>query len=152
MHKGIRLYWYLISSSWNMEEWVKLISPLPEKGLWKSPDLLELNSTFSIVKTYLIERIHSNWKIAQINMYKKPLNLTVVHWWSNLVCLICFFTAFFFLFCVWLLKQPFLFDGTDSDSILFRFLATWKCFIGKIYYVNVFPKDIPSNRLKNHLI
>ena len=135
-----------------MEEWVKLISPLPEKRLWKNPDLLELNSTFSIVKTYLIERIYSNWKIAQINMYKKPLNLTFVHWWSNLMCLICFFTAIFFLFCVWLLKQLFLFDGTDSDSILFRLLATWKCFIGKISYVNVFPKDIPSNRLKNHLI
>ena len=58
----------------------------------------------------------------------------------------------FFLFCVWLLKQPFLLDGTDSDSLLFRLLATWKCFSGKIYYVHILPEDISSNSLKNLLI
>ena len=135
-----------------MEEWVKLISPHPERWLSKSPDLLGLNSTFSIVKTYLAERKYSNWKMAQINTYKKTLNLTVVHWWSNLLCLVCFFTEMFFLFCLRLLKQSFLLDGTESDSILFRLLATWKRFIGKIYYVNVLPKEISSNRLKNLLI
>ena len=135
-----------------MEEWVKLISPHRERWLSKSPNLLGLNSTFSIVKTYLAERKYSNWKMAQINTYKKTLNLTVVHWWSNLLCLVCFFTEMFFLFCLRLLKQSFLLDGTESDSILFRLLATWKRFIGKIYYVNVLPKEISSNRLKNLLI
>ena len=135
-----------------MEEWVKLISPHRERWLSKSPNLLGLNSTFSIVKTYLAERKYSNWKMAQISTYKKTLNLTVVHWWSNLLCLVCFFTEMFFLFCLRLLKQSFLLDGTESDSILFRLLATWKRFIGKIYYVNVLPKEISSNRLKNLLI
>ena len=58
----------------------------------------------------------------------------------------------FFHFCVRPLKQLFLLDGTDSDSILFRLLATWKCFSGKIYYVNVLPEDISSNSQKNLLI
>ena len=41
---------------------------------------------------------------------------------------------------------------TLSDSIFFRLLATWECFVGKIYHANTLPKDISSNRSKNLLI
>ena len=41
---------------------------------------------------------------------------------------------------------------TWSDSIVFRLLATWECFIGKIYHANILPTDISSNRSKNLLI
>ena len=41
---------------------------------------------------------------------------------------------------------------TWSESIIFRILVTWKCFIGKIYLANILTSDISSNRLKNLVI
>ena len=87
--------------------------------------------------------------------------MTVVPRWSSLLSFLCFLTANVFL-CVAIKIAVFIWwrvndrrnsnKVTWSDSIFFRFLATWECFIGKIYHANILPTDISSNRSKNLLI
>ena len=72
--------------------------------------------------------------MAQSNMHKTNLKLTVVPWWSNLLSLLCFLTANVF-FYVWLLKQPFLFDG---ELMIREILTKWhdliQSFLGFLRY------------------
>ena len=87
--------------------------------------------------------------------------MTVVLRWSNLLSLLCFLTVNVCL-CVAIEIAVFIWWRVNdrrnsnkvawSDSIFFRLLATWECFIGKIYHANILPTEISSNRSKNLLI
>ena len=112
--------------------------------------------TFCILSIYLSERVYLMSKMAQSNMHKTNLN----SW--QLFPDDPFFWVFFAFFCVAIKIAVFIWwrvndrrnsnKVTWSDSIFFRFLATWECFIGKIYHANILPTDISSNLSKDLLI
>ena len=118
-----------------------------------------LRYTFCILSIYLSERVYFNSKMAQSNMHKTNLKLTVVPWMiqsSESSMLFNFKYAFY----VWLLR---LFDDELIgeiltkwhdliQSFLFRLLATQECFIGKTCHADILPTDISSNWSKNLLI
>ena len=112
-----------------------------------------LRYTFCILSIYLSERVYFMSKMAQSNMHKTNLKLTVdscSQRWSNLLSLLCFLTANgvaikIAVFIWWRVNDRRNSNKvTWSDSIFFRLPATWECFIGKIYHAVSCPQIFPA--------